>query len=99
MVGDLGSGGVDLTNVAGRMTMGVLNVVAEFERDLIVERTQAGLKRAKAEGKALGRPASLATDQQEVVRRKRAEGVSLGALAKEYGVRRAAIQRAQRRAA
>jgi putative DNA-invertase from lambdoid prophage Rac len=93
----LALGGVDLTSAAGRMTMGVLNAVAEFERDLIVERTQAGLKRAKAEGKALGRPASLTTDQQEAVRRKRAVGVSLGVLAKEFGVSRAAIQRAQRR--
>jgi putative DNA-invertase from lambdoid prophage Rac len=94
----LALGGVDLTSAAGRMTMGVLNAVAEFERDLIVERTQAGLKRAKAEGKALGRPASLTSDQQEVVRRKKAEGISLGVLAREYGVSRAAIQRAQRAA-
>jgi putative DNA-invertase from lambdoid prophage Rac len=87
----LALGGVDLTSAAGRMTMGVLNAVAEFERDLIVERTQAGLKRAKAEGKALGRPASLTRDQQEVVRLRRAQGVSLGVLAKEYRVGRAAI--------
>jgi putative DNA-invertase from lambdoid prophage Rac len=95
----LALGGVDVTSAAGRMTMGVISAVAEFERDLIVERTQAGLKRAKAEGKALGRPASLTTEQQEVVRRRRAEGVSLGMLAKEYGVSRAAIQRAEKRAA
>jgi putative DNA-invertase from lambdoid prophage Rac len=93
----LALGGVDLTSAAGRMTMAVISAVAEFERDLIVERTQSGLKRAKAEGKALGRPASLTTDQQEAVRRKRSEGISLGVLAKEYGVSRAAIQRAQRR--
>jgi putative DNA-invertase from lambdoid prophage Rac len=93
----LALGGVDLTSAAGRMTMAVISAVAEFEKDLIVERTMAGLKRAKAEGKALGRPASLTTDQQESVRRRRAEGVSLGVLAKEYGVSRAAIQRAQRR--
>jgi len=61
----LALGGVDLTSAAGRMTMGVLNAVAEFERDLIVEMRQAGLKRAKAEGKALGRPASLTADQRE----------------------------------
>jgi putative DNA-invertase from lambdoid prophage Rac len=95
----LALGGVDLTSAAGKMTMGVLNAVAEFERDLLVERTQAGLKRAKAEGKAIGRPASLTGDQQAAIRQKRAEGVSLGRLAKEYGVSRAAIQRVQRRAA
>jgi putative DNA-invertase from lambdoid prophage Rac len=81
------------------MTMGVINAVAEFERDLLVERTQAGLRRAKAEGKALGRPATLTRDQQEAVRRKRATGVSLGVLAKQYGVSRSAIQRIQKRAA
>jgi len=36
-------GGVDLTSPAGRMTMGVINAVAQFERDLLIERTQSGL--------------------------------------------------------
>lgn len=95
----LALGCIDLTSPAGKMTMGVIGAVAEFERDLLVERTQAGLARAKAEGKALGRPASLTPDQQAAVRSKRAEGVSLGALAKEYGVSRSAIQRVEQRAA
>ena len=42
--------------------MNVINAVAEFERDLLIERTQAGLNRAKAEGKTLGRPARLTQD-------------------------------------
>ena len=55
--------------------MGVLNAVAEFELDLLVERTQAGLQRAKAEGKALGRPSALTEQQQQQeVLAKRAEG-------------------------
>jgi putative DNA-invertase from lambdoid prophage Rac len=54
----LALGGVDLTSASGRMTMQVLGAVAEFERDLLIERTQAGLRRAKAEGKKLGRPAA-----------------------------------------
>ena len=83
----------DLTSAAGKMTMAVISAVAEFERDLLIERTQAGLKRAKAEGKRLGRPSSLDADQQQAVRRKRAEGVSLGVLANEFGVSRSAIQR------
>lgn len=52
----LALGGVDLTSPAGKMTMSVINAMAEFERDLLVERTQSGLKRAKLEGKILGRP-------------------------------------------
>lgn len=61
-------------------------------------RKTAGLSRAKAEGKALGRPSSLDAKQLAEVRRKRSEGVSLGTLAKAYGVSRAAIQRAEKRA-
>jgi hypothetical protein len=57
----LALGGVDLTSAAGKMTMQVLSAVAEFERDLLIERTQSGLKRAKAEGKKLGRPEAAGT--------------------------------------
>ncbi|MNF41767.1 putative DNA-invertase from lambdoid prophage Rac [compost metagenome] len=57
----LALGGVDLTSAAGKMTMQVLGAVAEFERDLLIERTQLGLARAKAEGKKLGRPEALDT--------------------------------------
>lgn len=95
----LALGGVDLTSAAGRMTMGVIAAVAEFERDLLIERTQAGLSRAKAAGKALGRPQALSSDQQEAIRRERANGVSLGALSKQYAVSRAAIQRVEKRLA
>lgn len=93
----LALGGVDLTSAAGKMAMGVINAVAEFERDLLIERTQAGLSRAKAEGKVLGRPAALSVDQRRMVRERRLAGVSLGMLAKDYGVSRAAIQRVEKR--
>lgn len=93
----LALGGVDLTSPAGRMTMQVIAAVAEFERDLLIERTQAGLKRAKAQGKALGRPQSLNASQQEEILAARKEGVSLGVLAAKYGVSRAAIQRVEKR--
>ena len=46
----------DLTSSAVKMTMGVIGAVAEFERDLLTGRTQAGLWRAKSEGKKLGHP-------------------------------------------
>ena len=93
----LALGGVDLASAAGKMTMGVIAAVAEFERDLLIERTQAGLKRAKEEGKTLGRPSKLTAEQRLDVVAKRAEGASLGALAKTYGVTRSAIQRAEKR--
>lgn len=90
----LALGGVDLTSPAGRMTMGVIAAVAEFERDLLIERTQAGLERAKASGVRLGRKPLLSPAQRAEVKAKRSSGVSLSMLAKEYGVTRSAIQRA-----
>lgn len=93
----LALGGVDLTSPAGRMTMSVIAAVAEFERDLLIERTQSGLDRARAAGKTLGRPSVLTGEQQAAIRASRAQGVSLGTLAAEYGVSRAAIQRAEKR--
>lgn len=90
----LALGGVDLTSPAGKMTMAVIAAVAEFERDLLVERTQAGLARAVAQGKKLGRPNSLTTEQLMTIRNRRKGGASLGALAKEFGVSRSLIQRA-----
>lgn len=92
----LALGGVDLTSPAGKMTMGVIAAVAEFERDLLVERTQAGLKRATAQGRKLGRPSALSDAQKETIRQRRGEGASLGVLAREFGVSRAAIQRAEK---
>lgn len=89
----LALGGADLTSAAGKMTMAVINAVAEFERDLLIERTQSGLRRAQAEGKKLGRPRVLSVEQQNQVKARRAKGVSLGILAKEFGVSRSAIQR------
>ena len=92
----LALGGADLTSAAGKMTMAVIAAVAEFERDLLIERTHAGLVRAKAQGKKLGRPSSLTSEQQESVRLQRKRGISHGSLAKEFGVSRSAIQRVER---
>jgi putative DNA-invertase from lambdoid prophage Rac len=89
----LALGGVDLTSAAGRMTMGVLNAVAEFERDLLIERTQSGLARAKAEGKVLGRKPALSPEQQEEARQQLAKGISVSELARIYKTTRQTIMR------
>src|SRR5215210_3182184 len=89
----LALGGVDLTSSTGKLTMNVLNAVAEFERDLLVERTQAGLSRAKSEGKTLGRPSSLTEDQRREVERRLREGVNVSALARELKTSRQTIMR------
>ncbi len=70
----LALGGVDLTSSAGKMTMRVIGAVAQFERDLLIERTQAGLARARAEAKRIGRPPALTPDQQAAVRDRLEEG-------------------------
>lgn len=95
----LALGGVDLTSAAGKMTMGVLAAVAEFERDLLIERTQSGLARAKAAGKPLGRPQALTEGQAGAVRQKLAAGVSVASVAREYRTSRQTIMRLRDRAA
>lgn len=95
----LALGGVDLTSAAGKMTMSVINAVAEFERDLLIERTQAGLRRAKAEGKKLGRPRALDNEQEQEAMAMRQAGNSLATVASALGVSRSAIQRIEQRKA
>ena len=91
----LALGGVDLTSSAGKLTMGVINAVAQFERDLLIERTQAGLARAKSEGKILGRPPALSHEQQETVRQRLSTGESVSAIARDQKVSRQTIMRAR----
>jgi putative DNA-invertase from lambdoid prophage Rac len=89
----LALGGVDLTSSAGRMTMNVINAVAQFERDLLIERTQAGLARAKAQGKMLGRPPALSADQQRIAREKIENGEPISAIARQFSTSRQTIMR------
>lgn len=86
-------GGVDLTSAAGKMTMGVLGAVAEFERDLLIERTHAGLARAKAEGKRMGRPSSLTDRQRGEVKRMLGEGTAVAEIARVFNTTRQTIMR------
>ena len=89
----LALGGMDLTSAAGKMTMGVINAVAQFERDLLIERTQSGLKRAKAEGAVFGRPTTLDDAQRKAVREELGRGASVSELARRYGTSRQTVMR------
>lgn len=91
----LALGGVDLTSPAGKMTMGVIAAVAEFERDLLVERTQSGLTRAKAAGKTFGRPKVLSTAQVSDALGKLATGASVASVARSLKTSRQTIMRAR----
>lgn len=84
-------GNADLTAPAGKLLLSMLAAVAEMERDLLVERTQAGLARAKAEGKTLGRPSKTTPEQRTEIRRRLIAGDSVSALARIYGISRANI--------
>lgn len=84
-------GSTDLTSAAGKLLLTMLAAVAEMERDLLVERTQAGLQRAKAQGKKLGRPAKTTPEQQRSIRDELKLGVSVSHLARQHSVSRATV--------
>lgn len=86
-------GKLDLTSTAGKLMLTMLAAIAEMERDLLVERTQAGLARAKAEGKTLGRPPKTTDEQRQEIVDLYAKGSSISALSRIYGVSRASIMR------
>jgi putative DNA-invertase from lambdoid prophage Rac len=83
-----------MTDPVGKAMLTMLSAVAELERDLLIERTQAGLERAKSQGKKLGRRPSLSETDRIAVREQGATGVSVSKLARDYGVSRATILRA-----
>ena len=89
----LALGGVDLTSPAGKMTMQVISAVAEFERDLLLERTHSGIARAKAAGKRFGRPSALNEEQKQVVIERINLGLSICAIAREFSTTRQTILR------
>ena len=85
------SGSTELTLPAGKLILMMLSAVAEMERDLLVERTQAGLTRAKAEGKLLGRPSKTTeVDRMEIIK-KLEDAQPVSAVARENNVSRANI--------
>jgi DNA invertase Pin-like site-specific DNA recombinase len=86
-------GDIDLTSPAGKIILATLSAVAEVERDLIVERTKAGLVRARRQGKKLGRPKALgAADETRALAALR-DGESITSIARDLGVSRATIMR------
>lgn len=86
-------GVADLTSPNGKTIMGVIAAVAEFEHDLLVERTQVGLARVKSEGKRLGRPRALTTDQEADAITQLSSGKTVSAVARELKASRATIMR------
>jgi putative DNA-invertase from lambdoid prophage Rac len=81
---------------AGKMTMGVIAAVAQFEKDLLIERTLAGQARVRAEEKKFGRPAALTDEGREKGLQRLSEGGSISAVAREMKASRATIMRVGR---
>lgn len=90
--------GIDTTTPGGRMIFAVFGAVAQFERELNVERTAAGLAAAKARGARLGRPPALDANGIAKAIRLRRAGESLGQIAKDLNVSRSVIARATKSA-
>ena len=82
---------VDTSGPLGRAMLTIVGAISELERSLIVERVRAGMRRAKAEGRRIGR-APLDIDREQVVADRRS-GMSLTAVAKKYHVSRASVCR------
>lgn len=103
VVEDLGARGVafrslteniETASAAGRLTFHVFASLAQFERELIRERTTAGLVAAKARGVRLGRPAALTADQVKHAALLVAGGVSVTEVAASLGVGKSTVYRA-----
>ena len=85
---------IDTSGPMGRMFITLVGSIAELERSLIVERIRAGMRRAKIEGRRLGR-APLSVDRNALVR-DRLAGMSLTDVAKKYRISRASVVRVVR---
>jgi DNA invertase Pin-like site-specific DNA recombinase len=92
--------GVSTRGATGRLTLSVLGAVAQFERDLMLERTMAGLNAARAEGRVGGRRRKLQPQDLEAARRHMSEGkLKAREVAKMYGVSERSLWRNLRWAA
>jgi putative DNA-invertase from lambdoid prophage Rac len=89
----LALGGVDLTSPAGRMTMGVINAVAQFERELLIERTLSGQARARAQGVPFGRKPTFDETGRAAVLAKLKDGENIAAVARAFNTTRQTILR------
>lgn len=79
------------------MTMQVISAVAEFEKDLLIERTHAGIARAKASGKYFGRPSALNEEQKQSALDRLSAGISVSAVARELNTTQQTILRVKSR--
>ncbi len=87
---------LDTGGPLGRAVVVIISAIAELERNLIVERVRAGLRRARLEGRRLGRPPLIV--DREAVRRDRERGLSISQLARQHGIAETSVRRLLRQA-
>lgn len=90
----LGETWCDTTSDVGKLVITIMSGIAEFERKLILSRTEAGIERARKQGKRFGRPSALDVGQRRVIAQRYAAGATMATLAQEYRVGEATIHRA-----
>ncbi len=83
--------GIDTATPGGKALFGMMGVFAEFERSMIQERVRAGLKRARSEGKRIGRP-PLSPDTRERISEALKAGTSIRKAAAQFGVNPSTVQ-------
>ncbi|RUT25690.1 DNA resolvase [Asaia sp. W19] len=86
--------GIETGTANGRLFLTILMAIAEFERELIRERTRAGIAAARAAGRRIGRPRALTLAQTQHVRALAAQGLSIRDIASVMNVGRATVHRA-----
>ncbi|AMT69276.1 MULTISPECIES: recombinase family protein [Mycobacteroides] len=84
---------IDTSSASGRLILSVFGALAEFERALIIERTQAGLAAARSRGARIGRPAAMTTGQVEQARTLVSAGHRVSEVAESLGVGRSTLYR------
>jgi DNA invertase Pin-like site-specific DNA recombinase len=82
---------VDTSGPMGRLFVTIISAIAELERSLVVDRVKSGMRRAKLEGRQIGR-ARLDVDREQVVQDRRS-GMSLTNVAKRHNISRASVCR------
>jgi DNA invertase Pin-like site-specific DNA recombinase len=88
---------IDTSSPLGKAMFTIVSAVAELERNIILERVRAGLKRAKESGKILGRPKRLDLDVKELQRMRDKEKLSYRQIGKKVGASSALVYKTLRK--
>lgn len=84
--------GIDTSNATGKLMLTVIGAIAQFEREMMLERQKEGIAKAKAAGKYLGRKPTARAKSKQVVEMKK-KGIGATKIAQELGIGRASVYR------